>query len=76
MRQSASRGTTRVLAMRVRPNAVLVTSFLSEVLVLLFGHIHVLKLHCDTPVSVNSCTTGSDEWTGTPVSEEELSSDR
>ena len=32
VRQSASRGKTRVLAMRVRPSAVLVTSFLSQVL--------------------------------------------
>ena len=73
VRQSASRGKTRVLAMRVRPRAVLVTSFVSQVLMLLCGHI--LQLHCDTLVSTDSCTTGSDEWTGTPVSEEGLGSD-
>ena len=42
--QSASRGKTRVLAMRTRPNAVLVTSFLSQLLILLCGHI--LQFHC------------------------------
>ena len=42
--QSASRGKTRVLGMRVRPNAVLVTSFLSQLLMLLCGHI--LQFHC------------------------------
>ena len=80
--QSASRGKTRVLAIRVRPrvlairvrpSAVLVTSFLSQVLMLLCGHI--LQLHCHTLVSTDPCTTGSDEWTGAPVSEEGLGSD-
>ena len=37
VRQSASRGKTRVLAMRVRPSAVLVTSFLSQGFMLLCG---------------------------------------
>ena len=71
--QSARRGKTRVLAMRVTPSAVLVMSFLSQVLMLLCGHL--LQLHCHTLVSTDSCTTGSDEWTGTPVSEEGLDSD-
>ena len=71
--QSASRGKTRVLATRVRPRAVLVALFLSQVLMLLCGHI--LQLHCHTLVSTGSCTTGSDEWTGTPVSEEGLGLD-
>ena len=39
--QSASRGKTRVLAMRARPNAVMVTS---QLLILLCGHI--LQFHC------------------------------
>ena len=42
--QSASGGKSRVLAMRARPNAVLVTSFLSQLLILLCGHI--LQFHC------------------------------
>ena len=73
VRQSASRGKTRVLAMRVRASAMLMMSFLSQVLMLLCGHI--LQLHCHTLVSIDSCTTGSDEWTGTPLSEEGLGSD-
>ena len=40
----ASRGKTRVLAMRARPNVVLMTSFLSQLLILLCGHI--LQFHC------------------------------
>ena len=71
--QSASMGKTRVPVMRVRPSAVLVTSFLSQVLMLLCGHI--LQLHCHTLVSTDACTTGSDDWTGIPVSEEGLGSD-
>ena len=42
--RSASRGMTQVLAMRARPRAVLVTSFLSQLLIVLCGHI--LQLHC------------------------------
>ena len=42
--QSASRGKARVIAMRTRPNPVLVTSFLSQLLILLCGHI--LQFHC------------------------------
>ena len=41
--QSISRGMTRVLAMRATPRAVLVTSFLSQLLIVLCGHI--LQLH-------------------------------
>ena len=41
--QSASRGKTRVLAMRARPRAVLVT-FLLQLMILLYRHI--LQLHC------------------------------
>ena len=73
VRQPASRGKIRVLAMRLRPSAMLMMSFLSQVLILLCGHI--LQLHCHTLVSTDSCTTGSDEWAGTPLSEEGLGSD-
>ena len=41
--QSISRGMTQVLAMRATPRAVLVTSFLSQLLIVLCGHI--LQLH-------------------------------
>ncbi|CAI8014928.1 hypothetical protein GBAR_LOCUS9304, partial [Geodia barretti] len=37
--QSASRGKTRVLAMRARPSAVLATSLVSQLLILLCRHI-------------------------------------
>ena len=43
--QSASRGKTQVLTMRARPNAVLVTSLLSQLLILLCGHILLLYSH-------------------------------
>ena len=44
--QSASRAKTRVLTMTARPygNAILLTSFLSQLLILLCGHI--LQFHC------------------------------
>ena len=41
--QSASRGKTRVLAMRARPGAVLATSLVSQLVMVLCGHI--LQLH-------------------------------
>ena len=41
--QSASRGMIRMLAMRARPRAVLVTSFLLQLLIILCGH--TLHLH-------------------------------
>ena len=37
--QSASRGKTRVLAMRARPSAVLATSLVSQLVIVLCGHI-------------------------------------
>ena len=43
--QSASRGMTRLLAMRARPRAVVVTSFLSQLLIVLCGHILQLHYH-------------------------------
>ena len=44
--QSASRGKTRVLAMRARPRAVMVASFLLQLLILLCGRILQLHPHC------------------------------
>ena len=43
--QSASRGKTRVLAMRARPSAVLATSLVSQLVILLCQHILQLHYH-------------------------------
>ena len=68
--QSASRGKTRVLGMRARSIAVMVMSFLSQVLIVLRRHI--LQLHY---YSTDSCTTGGNERMAPQVSEEGFRSD-
>jgi hypothetical protein len=66
--QSASRGKTRVRTMRVRPSAVLATSLVSQLVILLCGHILQLHYH-------DTSGAGSSEWRSGSTSEEAVGSD-